>query len=96
MEARDQRDALAESRLEATLLRLLRKERLPLPDVQYVVIDNDRTIARLDFAYPSVRLGIEADGYRWHGGREQWARDMRRRIASSSWAGPCSASPGKT
>ncbi|MGH2684207.1 MAG: endonuclease domain-containing protein [Actinomycetota bacterium] len=35
-------------------------------------------MGRLDFAYPPSRIGIEADGYRWHGGRERWVRDVRR------------------
>lgn len=75
---RDQLDGLAESRLEASMLQVLRRRRLPLPEAQYRVVEGGRVIARLDFAYPSARIGIETDGYRWHGGRERWARDIRR------------------
>ena len=78
LEARDDRDASVESRLEAALLRLLRDHDLPLPEQQYRVISGDDLIGRLDFAYPDLRLGIETDGYRWHSGVESWKRDLRR------------------
>jgi very-short-patch-repair endonuclease len=35
-------------------------------------------VARLDFAYPSHRVAVETDGYRWHGSVERWRRDLRR------------------
>jgi very-short-patch-repair endonuclease len=35
--------------------------------------------ARVDFAYPSVHVAIEADGYRWHSGRLKWEHDLERR-----------------
>lgn len=75
---RDNRDCQTESRLEASFLGVLRREDLPLPMAQFRVEEAGKVIARLDFAYPSIRLGIETDGYRWHGGRERWAKDMRR------------------
>jgi very-short-patch-repair endonuclease len=78
IEARDHRDALAESRLESELLRLLSGYALPLPVAQYRVMDGAGLVARLDFAYPDHRLGVETDGYRWHGGLERWKRDLRR------------------
>jgi very-short-patch-repair endonuclease len=75
---RDERDTRAESRLESDVLALLRARRFPLPLTQYRVEADGEVVARLDFAYPEFRLGIEADGYRWHAGRERWAQDMRR------------------
>lgn len=78
IDQRDETDSTVESRLEASLLGLLRASGLPVPLPQYAVIVDGEVVARLDFAYPSVRLGIETDGYRWHGGRDRWARDMRR------------------
>ncbi|MGH2684619.1 MAG: DUF559 domain-containing protein [Actinomycetota bacterium] len=75
---RDARDARAESRLESALLEILRAHEIPLPAPQHPVVSGRTLIARLDFAYPSVRLGIEADGYRWHGGRQRWTRDIQR------------------
>jgi very-short-patch-repair endonuclease len=75
---RDVRDEQAESPLESALLDILRAHGVPLPVSQHRVIDGGEIIARLDFAYPSLRLGLEADGYRWHGGRQSWSRDIRR------------------
>jgi len=42
------------------------------------VMDSGQPVARLDFAYPDMRLGIEADGFKHHGGHERWAEDLRR------------------
>jgi len=50
--------------LEDALLRVLRRGGLPEPVRQYEVAG-----VRLDFAYPHLRLGIEADSRIWHGGR---------------------------
>ena len=62
-----------ESPLETKFLRLIRRERLPLPEAGLVV-----GRYRLDFAYPAVRLGIELDGYAFHSGRGTWESDRRR------------------
>lgn len=78
LEARDDRDARVESRLEAMMLQLLRQAGIPLPLPQHRVIEDGVTIARLDFAYPAYRLGIEVDGYRWHSGVQRWREDLRR------------------
>ncbi len=52
-------------------------------------------MARLDFAYPDRRLGIEAEGYRWHSTPRQLDRDRARAnrltllgwtVLSFSWA----------
>lgn len=75
---RDHRDAQAESRLEALVLQILRRRKLPRPILQYHVIEAGIPIARLDFAYPELRLGIEADGYRWHSGVQRWGEDIQR------------------
>jgi very-short-patch-repair endonuclease len=75
---RDSRDGRMESRLEAKMLRLLRRSGLELPIPQYEVRTGDLLVARVDFAYPAQRIAIETDGYRWHGGPERWKKDMRR------------------
>lgn len=73
------RHAPLESPLERRFLRLLRAAGLPEPEVQHEVRAHGRLIARVDFAYPELRLGIEVDGYRWHSGRVRWAKDLVRR-----------------
>jgi very-short-patch-repair endonuclease len=40
--------------------------------------------AFLDFAWPDLRLGVEADGYRHHASRVDWARDHTRNNALTS------------
>jgi very-short-patch-repair endonuclease len=66
-----------DSDLEALMLRTVWTGALPRPTVQYVVRVNGRT-RRLDFAYPRIKLGIEADGYEEHGKREGFERDRDR------------------
>jgi very-short-patch-repair endonuclease len=76
-----------ESVLEARLMRLLRRARLPEPARQYEVLERGRVLARVDLAYPDLRLAIEADGYRYHSGRAAWQRDLTRRnvLTSRGW-----------
>jgi very-short-patch-repair endonuclease len=91
-----------DSELERILLRLLKKEGLPAPRCQYRVTSNERS-ARLDFAYPEVKLGIECDSYRWHSGRAAWAKDRVRsnelvgegwRILHTTWEEIRAGAPG--
>jgi very-short-patch-repair endonuclease len=59
---------------------------LPVP--QYEVRDDDGgLIARVDFAYPEVRLAIEVDGYAHHSSRKQWESDLARqnRLIAAGW-----------
>ena len=65
-----------DSRLEVKLSRLLRASSLPSSLPQYQL---DRY--RLDHAWPEARVGIEADGFQYHGRWLLWKRD-RRRIAT--------------
>lgn len=74
----------AASFLESRLRRLLHRSALPKPAEQHEIRDRGRLLARVDFAYPEARLGIEADGYRYHSGRAAWQRDRARRNALTS------------
>ena len=71
-----------DSVLETKFLRLLRRERLPRPEPGVVV-----GRYRFDFAYPTIRLGIELDGYAHHGGRVNWDSDRKRsnELAGLGW-----------
>lgn len=71
--------AVPESVLETRWLRTMRDAGLPEPVRQYAVRDGDRIVAIVDFAYPDLRIGIEPEGFQWHGGRARWARDLNRR-----------------
>jgi very-short-patch-repair endonuclease len=43
-----------------------------------VIRDGRGFVARVDLAYPAQKLAIEADGYRYHSGRQVWERDLAR------------------
>jgi very-short-patch-repair endonuclease len=87
LEERDPKTAPSESVLEARLVRLLRRARLPEPTRQFEVREQGKLLARVDIAYPDVHLAIEADGYRYHSGRVAWQRDLERRnrLTSRGW-----------
>lgn len=67
-----------ESVLESRLRNLLRRHRLPAATPQMQVRAGS-FVARLDLAYPDQMIGIEVDGYRWHGDPSAWRADLLRR-----------------
>jgi very-short-patch-repair endonuclease len=69
---------ITDSRLESKLFDLLRRARLPLPQIQHEIRDGGRFVARADFAYPEARFIIEAHSFRWHSARKAWERDVQR------------------
>lgn len=87
IEQRLDKPGVPQSVLETRLLRLLKRAGLPLPECQYEVRERGRLLAILDFAYPDIRLAIEADGYRWHSGRVRWESDLARRneLTARGW-----------
>jgi very-short-patch-repair endonuclease len=79
-------DGLAESQQETRLRLLMRHAGLPAPVAQFRVRDADGVVARVDFAYPEVKLAIEYDGM-WHGERTAFLDDRRRlnRLVAAGW-----------
>jgi very-short-patch-repair endonuclease len=80
-------DAKAESVMETRLRLVMVLGGLPAPTSQFVVRDADNSVvARLDFAYPWCRLGIEYDGDH-HRSRAVFQHDLRRanRLRSLGW-----------
>lgn len=69
---------LTESPLEVRVERALRRHGLEPPQRQYCITCPDGTRFRIDFAWPEQKVGIEADGFRWHSDFNQWQRDARR------------------
>lgn len=63
-----------ESPLETKFLRLVRAGKLPLPQAGFEV-----SAYRVDFAYPTAKLGIELEGHEYHSGRKPWLHDVARR-----------------
>lgn len=75
------------SLFETKLLAALKKGGAPKPKLQWRVEDGGKLIGIVDFAYPGVKLAIEADGYRWHSGKADWERDRtrRNRLTLAGW-----------
>lgn len=75
------------SEKEAHVLRVLHSWGLPPPVTQYVIRDKDgRFLAKVDFAWPDWRFGLEYKGDEFHPPRA-WARDDCRlaRIEAVAW-----------
>lgn len=80
--------AVTESEAERRLLQILEHHGLPRPDVQHEIRDDaGRLIARVDFAYPGLKIAIEYDSYEHHVGKEALDRDGARRnsIVALGW-----------
>ena len=80
-------DGIAEGVAEMRVVRALLAEGLPAPVRQYEIWVNGVFIARVDLAYPPIRLAMELDGFRWHAGRRRFRSDrMRRnRVEAAGW-----------
>lgn len=80
--------SVPESALETRFLGLLRAAQLPAPVTQYEIRDGGRFVGRVDFAYPDLRIAIEADGFRHHSNRDAWQRDLQRRnrLTAAGWS----------
>lgn len=70
---------IPESAMETRLKRLLRKAGLPPPVFQYTIRHEGEFIARVDAAYPELRIAIEYDSYEHHTGKLAVVRDNDRR-----------------
>lgn len=82
VEERDPATAPTQSMMEDLLFRVVRRGGLPAPVRQFEVAG-----VRLDGAYPDIRLGLEADGRIWHGGRLDVQRnsDKANRLLAHGW-----------
>jgi REase_MTES_1575 len=76
------------SPFERRLLHFLSAHLFPAPERQYEILD-DRgdLVARVDFAYPSLKIAIECDGKKHHFGIRDWENDVERRskLAALGW-----------
>ena len=74
-------DARAESPMESEARLVMIDGGLPIPELQYEVIDGNGELRRLDFAWPEQRVAVEYDGLDWHSGPEAMRRDRKRTAA---------------
>jgi hypothetical protein len=76
-----------ESRLEAALLRLIRATGATPPTTQHEVVVAGGRRVRFDFAWPRLRVAVEADGRRWHATSADFERDLARHnaVTAAGW-----------
>jgi very-short-patch-repair endonuclease len=75
-----------ESALEALVWQLIVESGVRLPARQYWVTAAGGRY-RLDFAWPDLELGLECEGYTYHGGAARWGKDKARlaELAAARW-----------
>jgi hypothetical protein len=73
----------AEQRIKRVVLAL----DVPAPKFNYRMRTLNGRSVELDLAWPEYRVGLNVDGFRWHGGRIDWKRDLQRdhQIALLGW-----------
>jgi hypothetical protein len=79
VETRDPLAKVPESAMETRMKQLLRRHGLPTPKFQYEIRHHGRFVARVDAAYPELRIALEYDSYEHHTGKLALVRDNDRR-----------------
>ncbi|MBI3224733.1 MAG: hypothetical protein HYZ39_06710 [Mycolicibacterium cosmeticum] len=74
-------DGRAESPMESEARLVMIDGGLPVPELQYEIIDGSGELRRFDFAWPDDRVAAEYEGVDWHSGPEEMRRDRRRLAA---------------
>lgn len=74
-------DGRAESPMESEARLVMIDGGLPLPELQYEIIDARGHLRRLDFAWPGAMLAAEYDSDRWHTGSDAMRRDREKLAA---------------
>ena len=60
------------------MMRLCHSHGLPMPRFQYVIRRGKVFVAKVDFAYPEIKLAIEVDGYETHSSLDAFQHDRSR------------------
>jgi very-short-patch-repair endonuclease len=87
LESRRMESGVPEEAFERRFLLLVRKAGLILPVSQYRLRLQNGSRVRIDFAYPELKIAIEAQSYSWHSDRHSWERNRARvsELASVGW-----------
>jgi hypothetical protein len=87
LDARGPRRATPESEMETLLFQAMRRAGLPEPVPQHEVRLGGVFVARVDAAYPELRVAIEYDSSEHHGSRVALIRDSarRNRLFAAGW-----------
>lgn len=78
---------ITRSPAEQRIKRIVLGFEVPTPEFNYRIGTPDGGSVELDIAWPQFRVGLDVDGFRWHGGRTNWKRDLQRdhQITLSGW-----------
>ena len=71
----------AESAMESEARLAMVDGGLPMPKLQYEILDGNGELRRVDFAWPDAKVAVEYDGVDWHSGPDAMRRDRRRQAA---------------
>jgi Protein of unknown function (DUF559) len=74
-------DGRAESPMESEARLAMLDGGLPIPELQFEIIDGNGEMRRVDFAWPGARVAVEYDGIDWHSDPEAMRKDRKRRAA---------------
>jgi very-short-patch-repair endonuclease len=80
-------DPQTRSDLERQALQMFMRANLPMPVCQYQVVEDDRLLGTVDFAWPSAKVIVEAESFEFHSGRKAWEKDTARynSLAPYAW-----------
>ncbi len=73
--------AEAESPMESEARLVMFDGGLPMPTLQYKIVDRSGRSWRLDFAWPDVKVAVEYDGFAWHSDPDAFRKDRQKRAA---------------
>jgi hypothetical protein len=73
--------AEAESPMESEARLAMIDGGLPMPLLQYEIVDRNWQTWRVDFAWPDRMVAVEYDGFDWHSGPDDFRRDRQKRAA---------------
>jgi hypothetical protein len=81
-------DGRAESAMESEARLVFIEGGLPLPELQYEIVDQCGKLWRVDFAWPSAMLTVEYDSVEWHANPEAFKHDRikRSRLEECGWS----------
>jgi hypothetical protein len=74
-------DSRAESPMESEARLAMIDGGLPIPELQFEIIDGNGELRRVDFAWRDARVAVEYDGIDWHSDPEAMRKDRKRRAA---------------
>jgi hypothetical protein len=80
-------DGRAESPMESEARLVFIDHGLPLPELQYEIVDHCGDLWRVDFAWLDAKIVAEYDSMDWHANPEMWKRDRLKvsRLKDCGW-----------